>query len=127
MAHLEEDVVAGLHLGEDFVPGALVDEGSAAAAGVGSVGDVDAGGVEVVGEVIAPAEVGLVAGGGVADDEEGGERGVERGVPGDGGLGRCVRGLGEMAVAVANEKEAEECAEAGRALHGGKRSTRRTD
>jgi len=86
VAHLDEDVVAGLHLGEDAVPGAFVDEGAAGATGAGAVGDVDARGVEVVGEVVAPAEVGLVAGGGVADDEDGGERGVERSGWGGGGL-----------------------------------------
>ena len=98
VAHLDEDVVAGLHLGEDVVPEAFVVVAAGAAAGAGSVGDVDFGGVEVVGDVVAPAEVGLVAGGGVADDEEGGEIGVEGSVPGDGGLGWGVgggRGLGE--------------------------------
>ncbi len=78
VAHLEEDEVAGLDFGEDFIPGAFVDEGAAAAAGVGAVGDVDLRSVEVVGEVVAPAEVGLVAGGRVADDEDGGELGIER-------------------------------------------------
>ena len=52
--------------------------GAAAAAGEGAVGDVDFGGVEVVSEVVAPAEVGLIAGGGVADDEERRKSGVER-------------------------------------------------
>jgi hypothetical protein len=92
VAHLEEDEVAGLHLGEDLVPRAFVDESAAAAAGVGAVGDVDTGGVEVVGEVVAPAEVGLVAGGRVADDEDGGEFGVEGRVCGDVGLWGRVRG-----------------------------------
>ena len=93
VAHLEEDEVAGLDLGEDAVPGAFVDEGAAAAAGAGAVGDVDAGGVEVVGEVVAPAEVGLVAGGGVADDEDGGKAGIERNGGRDGGLRRSGRRL----------------------------------
>ncbi len=72
VAHLDEDEVAGLHFGEDFGPEAFVVVAAGAATGAGAVGDVDFGGVEVVGEVVAPAEVGLVAGGGVADDEEGG-------------------------------------------------------
>ena len=76
MAHLQEEEVAGFHFGEDFVPAAFVAEGAGGASGHGSVGDVDAGGVEEMGEVIAPAEVGSVAGGGVADDEDGGQRGV---------------------------------------------------
>ena len=93
VAHLDEDEVAGLHFGEDVVPEALVEVGAGAAAGAGAIGDVDSGGVEVVGEVVAPAEVGLVAGGGVADDEEGGESGVEWGVLRGVGLGRsCWRG-----------------------------------
>ena len=87
VAHLNEDVVAGLHLGEDVGPEAFVVVAAGAAAGAGAVGDVDFGGVEVVGEVIAPAEVGLIAGGGVANDEEGRESRVERGVLGDAGLG----------------------------------------
>ena len=103
MAHLEEEEVAGLHLCEDFGPAAFVDVGARGAAGHGSVGDVDAGGVEEVSEVIAPAEVGAVAGGGVADDEDGRERGVEGRVGGevglDGGFGRrawvWLRGLRE--------------------------------
>ena len=86
MAHLQEEEVTGLHLGEDLGPAAFVDVGAGGAAGHGAVGDVDAGGVEEVGEVIAPAEVGAVAGGGVAHDEDGGERGVEGRVSGEVGL-----------------------------------------
>src|SRR5665213_1814412 len=52
VAHLEEHEIAGLHLGENAVPRALVDEGAAAASGAGAVGHVDARGVEVVGEVV---------------------------------------------------------------------------
>ncbi len=51
-------------------------------------------GVEVVGDVVSPAEVGLIAGGGVANDEEGGELGVEGSVLRDGGLGWGVGGGG---------------------------------
>ena len=97
VAHLDEDEVAGLHFGEDVGPAAFVVIAAGATAGHGAVGDVDFGGVEVVGEVVAPAEVGLVAGGGVADDEEGGESGVERGVVGDAGLLRGLRwGVGGL-------------------------------
>ena len=94
VSHLKEEEVAGFHFGEDFVPAAFVEEGAGGTAGHGSVGDVDAGGVEEVGEVVAPAEVGSVAGGGVADDEDGGECGVEGRVGGeiglDGGVGWSV-------------------------------------
>ena len=92
VAHLDEDEVAGFHLGEDVGPEAFVVVAAGAAAGAGAVGDVDFGGVEVVGEVVAPAEVGLIAGGGVADDEESGESGVEGSVLGDAGLRRGVGG-----------------------------------
>ena len=92
VAHLEEDEVAGFDFGEDFIPGALVDVGAAGASGAGAVGDVDACGVEDVGDVVAPAEVGLIAGGGVADDEEGGMGWVERSGGSDVGLGLGASG-----------------------------------
>ena len=72
VTHLDEDIVAGLHLGEDCGPAAFVVVTAGAAASDCAIGDVDFGDVEVVGEVVTPAKVGLVAGGGVADDEEGG-------------------------------------------------------
>ena len=91
VAHLEEEEVAGFHLSEGGGPVAFVDVGARGAAGDGSVGDVDARGIEELREVVAPAEVGAVAGGGVADDEDGGERGVERGAVREVGLRRCWR------------------------------------
>ena len=91
VAHLQEEIVAGLHLGEGGGPVAFVDVGARGAAGDGSVGDVDARGVEELREVVAPAEVGAVARGGVADDEDRGERGVEWSVVRDVGLRRCGR------------------------------------
>jgi len=97
--HLQKNIIAWLDLGEHMVPGAFVDEGAAAAAGASAVGDVDPGGVEVVGEVVSPAEVGLIAGGGVADDEDSGESRIERNGLRSGGLGRrngrLGRSLGE--------------------------------
>ena len=93
MAHLDEDEVAGLHLGENAVPGAFINKGAAAASSVGAVGDIDPAGVKVVGEVVAPAEVGLIVGGGITNDEDGGQRGIERGGWSSRGLRRCRRGL----------------------------------
>ncbi len=61
VTHLDEDVVAGLHLGEHVGPMAFVVITAGAAAGNRTIGDVDLRGVEVVGEVVAPAEVGLIA------------------------------------------------------------------
>ena len=55
VAPLEEDIVARLQLGHDAIPGAFVHVGACAAASDGAIGDVDAGGVEVVGEVVPPA------------------------------------------------------------------------
>jgi hypothetical protein len=98
---LDDDVVAGFHLRQDIVPEAFVVVAARAAAGAGSVGDVDFSGVEVVSDVVSPAEVGLVAGGGVADDEECGKFGVEGKVLGDGGLERGVGGGGFLEKAVA--------------------------
>lgn len=111
VAHLDEDEVAGLHFGEDVGPEGFVVVAAGAAAGAGTVGDVDLGGVEVVGEVIAPAEVGLIACGGVADDEEGRESRVERGVLGDAGLGWGVGSGGALGEGRCGEEKNE--AEAG--------------
>ena len=121
VAHLDEDEVAGLHLGEDAGPAAFVVITAGAAAGHCSVSDVDFCGVEVVGEVVAPAEVGLVAGGGVADDEEGGESGVERSVLRDAGLGRRVgsfRGGGGLGGAGDGEEKTEQRGEGPEEAHG---------
>ena len=121
VAHLNEDEVAGFHLGEDVGPEAFVVIAAGAATGAGAVGDVDFGGVEVVGEVVAPAEVGLVAGGGVTDDEEGGEGWVEGGVLSDVGLRRGVGsggGLGEGGCGDDYENEAEEGLSRQGASHG---------
>ncbi len=66
VAHLDEDVVAGLHLGEDVRPRGPRCSSCGSCGRRGAVGDVDFGGVEEGGEVVTPAQVGSVAGGGVA-------------------------------------------------------------
>jgi len=48
VTHLDENKVARLHFGENFVPSTFINEGAAAAAGAGAICDVDAGGVEVM-------------------------------------------------------------------------------
>ena len=61
VSELEQHVISGLHLPEHFVPGTLALKGTAAASGDGSIGDVDAGSVEEVGNVVSPSKIRLIA------------------------------------------------------------------
>ena len=78
MPPLQHDVVAGLYLCQVTIPQALDHVGAAASPGARAVGDVDLCGVKVLGKVVAPSQVCSVARGGVANNEERRQPGVER-------------------------------------------------
>ena len=88
VAVLDEEVVAGFDLGEDLVEAVGALGTAEGFAGLGLVGDGDAG-LEEAGEHLAPGVVGLgglVADGGVADDVDGGDVGFFDGDGGDAGV-----------------------------------------
>ena len=77
VAPLDEHEIAGLQVILNLVPQSFGLEGPAAAAGAGAVDHVDLRQVEVIGERVRPAAVVDVAGGGIADDEDGGQLRVD--------------------------------------------------
>jgi hypothetical protein len=77
VTELDEDDIAGLQVIQNAVPQSLGEEGPAAAAGAGTVDDIDPGDVEVIGEWVRPATVVHVAGGGIADYKDGGQLGID--------------------------------------------------
>jgi len=69
--------------------------------------------------VVAPAEVGLIAGSGIADDEQSRQSSVEWGVFGDGSLGWSVRDGGSLCDGGDGEEEVVENMEGPGPVHGG--------
>ena len=63
VAHLQQQIVSGFHLGQHLGPMAFIDIGAGAASCDGTIGHVDARGIEECCEVVSPAKIGAVAGG----------------------------------------------------------------